>query len=1685
LPGQLHLFYLAATAIPSSPAVAAEGTIYVGSDDQNFYGLSPDGTMLYSLAAGGIFMGASPAIGPDGTVYIGSGDGYLYAIHGGGALADSPWPEFRHDALHTGRVPAQGPPRFLTQPTSQTVAVGSNVTFTASATGALPLSYQWQRNGTTLSDGGDVAGATTPVLTLDNVQTAQAGSYTVVVANAAGTNVSQAATLQVIGGFVPPGTLQWTFDTSGNVATAPTIGPDGAVYFGSADTNFYAVNPDGSMKWSFQAGAAIESPAALGPDGTVYFGAKDSKLYAVGPDGKLRWTLGPIRLSGACPAIGSDGTIYAAGNGDLYALRPDGATNWVFALGSAYHSSPVVGFDGTIYVGSGHPDLTYGYEAGDLYALNPDGSVKWDFSARGPFQAAPAIGADGTIYFGSFDNAGKVYALDRQGNEKWEFATGAAIGNAPILGPDGAIYIASMGTLVALNPDGTKRWSLATGNINRNSTAALDADGTLYIGAMDGNLYAVGTNGVVRWTYYVERGDNGYSAPAIGANGVVYFGALTNLYAIQGGAGPADSAWPLFQHDAQHTGRVPGSTAFPFAVITSPTNGATFTPGQHVPLQARAFGGTGSITNVSFFAGTNLLGSATTAPYSLTWSNVASGLYTLTAVATDQDGVTGTSGPVHILVNAAPTVSMISPTNGAAFTEYDSVWLQAEAADSDGSVAQVDFYQGTNFLGSVTQPPYSLLLTNMAPGRYVFSATATDDEGATGASAPVALFVNALPSVAITSPSNHAQFAAAAPITITAAATDADGSVARVDFYDGFSWLGSATNAPFTLTVTNLVSGDHALLAVATDNLGAMAVSPAIAVSVTPPLFAPQLSFDAPFPGALYVLPASIRLLASATDLGGQVTQVLFYANQEPLAAIPGTNSLSFVWTNPPAGNYLLAAQAIDTLGATTVLTRSISVVDTNHIPAAPLLAAANANTNFWAPDGPVYATAETNGVLYVGGAFSHIGQSVPGNAVIDISSPSPDLSYPLVDGGIDVILDDGAGGYYLGGGFDAVGGIARTNLAHVLPDKSVDLNWAPSANGPVVTMGLLGKTLYIGGEFTTVSGQPQPYLAALDANTGHLLDWKPGVGGELTALTVTNQTVYFGGFFYTVGIRSRNHFAAVDASTAALTPWNPNADNYPLQLTAANGLIYAAGRFSQLNGQAHSSFAALDPTTGQATDWNPNPEGAVETFVIDGDVAYAGGMFGRIGGSARANLAAVDLNTGLATDWNPGADGEVSTMAILGDTVYVAGNFHNVAGQPRFRLAGLDRNSGQVTSFDLNDTGRLWDLAPVAAKILGGGSIGLIQLPKQGLAAFDEATGAAIDWDAQCDGEVDALAIKDNTLLVAGQFSSLGGQARSSIGAIDLGTARATDWNPGPGGGVNALAVSGNTVYLAGSFTAVGNFPRNHLAAIDLSTAQVLPWNPDANDTVNAMSVVSNLVYVGGQFTSVGGRPRSHLAALNLFTGEPTSWNPGADGLVLAMQAGGGLVYAGGYFNEAGGEPRNNLAALDAATGRASDWRADADGTVEALQLGDNVLYAAGQFANIGGQPRANLAALDLRFSVTNALPWNPGPGRGDPGSIVFCLDLTPSTLYVGGRFTTLNGGAEPYLATFDLPAHVESALHLPNGLFQLNLVGPLGHYYIFEASTNLEDWTPIFTNRAPFVFEDLESLNYSNRFYRAVPAH
>lgn len=197
--------------------------------------------------------------------------------------------------------------------------------------------------------------------------------------------------------------------------------------------------------------------------------------------------------------------------------------------------------------------------------------------------------------------------------------------------------------------------------------------------------------------------------------------------------------------------------------------------------------------------------------------------------------ITGTIPPV--VGNPAPAVTLTAPSNGASFTAPAAITLTATATDANGTVIKVDFYNGTTLLGSDATAPYSLTLSNVAAGTYSYKAIATDNENATGTSATSTVTVsnvtNTPPVATLTAPANGASFTAPATITLTATATDANGTVTKVDFYNGATLLGSDATSPYSLTLSNVAAGTYSYRAIATDNGNATGTSATSTVTVT------------------------------------------------------------------------------------------------------------------------------------------------------------------------------------------------------------------------------------------------------------------------------------------------------------------------------------------------------------------------------------------------------------------------------------------------------------------------------------------------------------------------------------------------------------------------------------------------------------------------------------------------------------------------------------------------------------------------------------------------------------------------------------------------------------------------------------------------------------------------------------
>ena len=116
--------------------------------------------------------------------------------------------------FHYPALDANPPPIITSQPASQTVALGASVTFSVTATGAPPLTYQWSLNGN------DISGATSSSFTIASVQTTDAGTYAVVVGNPYGSTPSSGATLTIA---PPPSITTQPASQTVNLGSAATF----------------------------------------------------------------------------------------------------------------------------------------------------------------------------------------------------------------------------------------------------------------------------------------------------------------------------------------------------------------------------------------------------------------------------------------------------------------------------------------------------------------------------------------------------------------------------------------------------------------------------------------------------------------------------------------------------------------------------------------------------------------------------------------------------------------------------------------------------------------------------------------------------------------------------------------------------------------------------------------------------------------------------------------------------------------------------------------------------------------------------------------------------------------------------------------------------------------------------------------------------------------------------------------------------------------------------------------------------------------------------------------------------------------------------------------------------------------------------------------------------------------------
>jgi regulation of enolase protein 1 (concanavalin A-like superfamily) len=191
--------------------------------------------------------------------------------------------------------------------------------------------------------------------------------------------------------------------------------------------------------------------------------------------------------------------------------------------------------------------------------------------------------------------------------------------------------------------------------------------------------------------------------------------------------------------------RTPVSSNQPPTVsIASPASGAVYVAPAGINVTATAGDVDGSVTRVDFYAGNQLVGSDPTNPFTVSWSNVAAGTYSLTAVATDNGGETATSFPVVVTVSAATSVSTTllkfepSPDHATNVTSYTVQLRRAGDATTSPPITSQNLGKPALVLGEITAD-ISSIVNSLSAGSYYAVVVATGPGGSTPSS-PSAAF---------------------------------------------------------------------------------------------------------------------------------------------------------------------------------------------------------------------------------------------------------------------------------------------------------------------------------------------------------------------------------------------------------------------------------------------------------------------------------------------------------------------------------------------------------------------------------------------------------------------------------------------------------------------------------------------------------------------------------------------------------------------------------------------------------------------------------------------------------------------------------------------------------------------------------------------------------------------------------
>jgi hypothetical protein len=260
-------------------------------------------------------------------------------------------------------------------------------------------------------------------------------------------------------------------------------------------------------------------------------------------------------------------------------------------------------------------------------------------------------------------------------------------------------------------------------------------------------------------------------------------------------------------------------------------------------------------------------------------------------------------------------------------------------------------------------------------------------------------------------------------------------------------------------------------------------------------------------------------------------------------------------------------------------------------------------------------------------------------------------------------------------------------------------------------------------------------------------------------------------------------------------------------------------------------------------------------------------------------------------------------------------------------------------------------------------------------------------------------------------------------------------------------VATDGSTVYVGGAFT-------GGVVALSANGGALL-WNGNANGDVTALALSNGHLLLGGAFTTVGGATHRKLASVNASTGAvDTKFRPSVGGTVRDIVVVGNTAYFGGAFTNQNGIAQTGLGAVDITLGGATygkavtGFNATTNGQVYALGTDGTRLFIGGKFTAVNGQTRNELASITLSTNTLDT--WAPAAACTGCNVVWdLTLDKGKNRVYTVGR----NAGT---LYTVDMTSGARLfAVKGSNGDSQAVTLAPDGLVYVGGHFTSIAGQT------------------------------